>query len=229
MRINIYARLFITALLILASDFTSYAQHNHQERLYYFGQHSLNERSKLSFGAGWHTMPADAWNRIELRTTHFYTINQWLMLAYGQRSNFAFEDGYLLSYELRPFQAVNFFHDVSRYSKITHRIMFEERFLFNKNQENIFYGRIRYRMELKKPVINIESLYVRPMTEIFYSLEGTNKNSITQWKNTMALGYSIQNNIKVEARYEYMLLNKNNFAPDFENLNGYRIQFIHTF
>lgn len=205
------------------------AQHNNQERLYYFGQKQFNDQSKLGFGSGWHTMPADNWNRLELRTTHFYTVNHWLQFAYGQRSNFAFEDGELSNYELRPFQTVNLFQDAFSDSKITHRFMLEERIFFNTNQENNVHGRLRYRLELVKPIAKVESLYFRPMTEIFYSMEGENSSSFSQWKNTFALGYSIHNNVKIEARYEYMLLNKNLTTPDIENLNGYRVQFVHYF
>ncbi len=221
-------RLHFALLIVMLSGGKGIAQHNHQERLYYFGSKSLNEQSKLSFGSGWHAMPADQWNRLELRTTYFYTIKPWLQVGYGQRSNFAFEEGTLSNYELRPFQTVNFYQNVFANSKITHRFMLEERIIFNKNDENNFQGRLRYRLELKKPIVGVESLYFRPMTELFYSVEGNN-NTFTQWKNTIAFGYSLQRNIKIEARYEYMVLNKGDVTPDFENLNGYRIQLIHYF
>lgn len=224
---HIIQRIVVLVIVLLTAPEIR-AQHNHQERLYYFGQYRLNEQSKLSFGTGWHTMPADQWNRVELRTTHFYTINSWLQIAYGQRSNLAFEQGDLSSYELRPFQTVNLFHKAFYDSRITHRFMLEERIFFNKKQENSFHSRLRYRFEFVKPVAAVKSLYVRPMTELFYSIEGPG-GALTQLKNTMALGYTVHANLKIEARYEYMLVNKGDVTPIIDNLNGYRIQFTHYF
>ncbi len=225
-----YNRFAFILLMILLSGTGVFAQHqtDHQGLLYYFGQKNFNERSRLSLTGGWVTMPADKWNQIELRSAHFYSLKPWLTLTYGQRSYFTFNEGSFVDYELRPIQAVNLNHRIFSKPKVTHRFMVEERFVFIKNYDNKFRARLRYRIDFNQPLGFIESLYIRPMSELFYTLNNGSASNFTHWKNSLALGYSILDNLKIEARYEYTLLNFN-VDIGFDRLSGYRLQFVHSF
>jgi len=218
--------LLVLMLTILPS---AKAQSAVQGRIYYFGQSALGENDKLSLGAGWHSTPADHWNRFELRSTYFYTANNWLKLAYGQRSNFAFSHGDFTNYEFRPFQSAYLYHPGLTDSQLTHRFMVEQRAFFNNDLNNQFSARLRYRFELNKPIGSINSFYVRPMSELFYTIDRDQVNSFSQWKSTLAIGYSMIDYLKVEFRYEYVLNKVIDEVADLSNRNGFRLQFIHSF
>ncbi|WP_282038428.1 DUF2490 domain-containing protein [Saccharicrinis aurantiacus] len=201
------------------------AQISNQGRLYYFGQTTLNNQSKLSIASGWHTQPKDLWNRLEFRTTYFHRMNHWFRIGLGQRSNFAIQEGSLLHYELRPFQSLLFDHNLSTNTLLTHRFMFEQRIFFNPNIDNEFNTRLRYRIELKQSLPTPNRLYLRPMSEFFYGKNDVTKE-LLQWKNTLAIGHTLSPTMIIEYRYEYVIV-KNNNSPN--HFNGFRIQLIQYF
>ncbi len=201
------------------------AQLSNQGRLYYFAQTPIDGLGKVSVGAGWHTQPNDAWNRIEIRSTYFHSVNSWFRVALGQRSNIAIEEGSLLNYELRPFQSILLNNHIGPTAALTHRLMFEQRIFFIPDLENTMNTRLRYRLELKKHMHTDNKLYLRPMSELYYGSNDATKE-LMQWKTTLATGHSLNHNITIEYRYEYVMLRHLNALNHF---HGFRVQLVQYF
>ena len=220
--------LFLAVILFLNS-YLAKGQNNNQYRLYYFGSTSLNDKSDFSFGTGIHSMPQDYWKRLELRSTYSFNVASNLNVGLGQRSNVTLIENGLSTYEFRPFQKAMFQQALDQNLFLSHRIMVEERFFINYEEKNSFHARLRYRVEGNINFKHNSKYYIRPMSEIFYSFANEAENNLSQWKNTLALGYSVNSKASIEFRYEYVLNRDESTMYEYQPLNGFRLQFVHKF
>ncbi len=227
-QISTFVFILLPALLLIPIESVN-AQAVYQGRFYVFGQLPSEGKTRQVVGVGGHYTPANDWSRLELRYTRFKEVKPWFEYALGQRSNFAFKNKDLISYELRPFQAAYLYLPEYSSVKVTHRFMLEERMFFNSNYSNQFTTRFRYRLELKVNLSSENNIYMRPMSEAFFAINDHEGRAVSQWKNTLAVGGDLSESVKMEFRYEYALSSHDNSKYLDAELNGLRLQVVYRF
>ncbi|MDR6241767.1 DUF2490 domain-containing protein [Aureibacter tunicatorum] len=228
-KIKLSFRFYLAFLSVVFIHQNGVSQIKNQYRLYYFGDFPAQKKSSFSFGSGVHSMPSDQWLRMEMRTMHEFSLTSNLKFGLGQRSNFSRQEGGFKRYELRPFQNLTYTQNLGDGWKFIHRLMMEERAFIDKGEENTLHGRLRYRLDANISLSSMKKFYLRPMSEMFFTFADNRCHYWSQWKNTLAFGTSLCDNIMLECRYEYMLNSDESLVALDQPLQGFRLQLVQRF
>ena len=176
----------------------------------------VGENKKIVGTFSYRTIWPNSWHRVILRaskeitydTLVFKSFKHQEKLSYGVGTFWVLRNESSNSFEIRPFQGYGISFDVTKRLNLQQLLRLEERFLFNKDQSNDFFGlRLRYQI---KTVIDLNGLlfaegkgfYLPASIEAFFNLVKVSEfNDVI--RISPGLGYQADRDFKVEAGLAY--------------------------
>ena len=184
----------------------------------------VGENQRIVGNFSYRTIWPNSWHRVILRvskdvsydTLVFKKFKHKERLMYGVGTFWLMRNGTQNSFELRPFQGYGISFNLTKRFEFQQLVRLEERFLFNKNQDQDFFGlRLRYQI---KGVIDLKGLlfsegkgfYIPASVEVFFNLV-----KISEFNDVIrispGLGYQAYRDFKVEAGLAYHYTNQSDY------------------
>ena len=176
----------------------------------------VGENQKIVGTFSYRTIWPNSWHRVIFRASKEITYDTLLFkgfkhhekLLYGIGNFWVLRNESANSFEIRPFQGYGISFNLAKRFEFQQLLRLEERFLFNKDQSNDFFGlRLRYQV---KGIIDFNGLlfaegkgfYLPASIEVFFNLVKVSEfNDVI--RISPGLGYQADRDFKIEAGLAY--------------------------